>query len=214
LLCVLIACGTLGAIHALQVKKSAESLPPPDALATPKPPDFALSAPVPVAKPSPSPSPDEKPTEVPSERPAPAAGSPAPVAKSTPVEAAPRRETTFARKKAEQPAWESVPHDVQQHAQKAFGEAGSSSDDRANTYLWVGRFAQEDNAQKSAKKLEDLGLPATVIPRRGPKGAFYVVFTGPFGQRRVPSVTQWLETQGFSDVHPITLPGANQKVAP
>ena len=212
LLCVLIACGTLGAIHALQVKKSAESLPPPDALATPKPPDFALSAPVPVAKPSPSS--DEKPTEVPSERLAPAAESPAPVAKSTPVEAAPRRETTFARKKAEQPAWESVPHDVQQHAQKAFGEAGSSSDDRANTYLWVGRFAQEDNAQKSAKKLEDLGLPATVIPRRGPKGAFYVVFTGPFGQRRVPSVTQWLETQGFSDVHPITLPGANQKVVP
>ncbi len=90
LLCVLIACGTLGAIHALQVKKSAESLPPPDALATPKPPDFALSAPVPVAKPSPSP--DEKPAEVTSERPAPAAESPAPVPKSTPVEAAPRRD--------------------------------------------------------------------------------------------------------------------------
>ncbi len=209
LLCVLIACGTLGAMRAMQVKKSAESLPPPDALATPKPPDFALS--VPFAEPSP----DGKSADVTPEKPAPAAESSAPVAaKSTPVEAPPRRETTFARKKAEQPAQESVPHDVQQHAQKAFGEAGSSSDDRANTYLWVGRYAQEDNAQKSAKKLEDLGLPATVIPRRGPKGAFYVVFTGPFGQKRVPSVTQWLETQGFSDVHPITLPGANQKVAP
>jgi serine/threonine protein kinase len=213
LLCALIACGTLGAMHAMQVQKSAESLPPPDALATPKPPDFALSVPVPVAEPSPPL--DEKPAEVTPEKPAPAAESPVSVAaKSTPVEAAPRRETTFARKKAEQPVQESVPHDVQQHAQKAFGEAGSSSDDRTNTYLWVGRYAQEDNAQKSAKKLEDLGLPATVIPRRGPKGAFYVVFTGPFGQKRVSSVTQWLETQGFSDVHPITLPGANQKVAP
>src|SRR5271155_2621737 len=43
LLTVLMICGALGAMHGMQVKKSAESLPPPDALATPKPPDFALS---------------------------------------------------------------------------------------------------------------------------------------------------------------------------
>ena len=209
LLCVLIACGTLGAMRAMQVKKSAESLPPPDALATPKPPDFALS--VPFAEPSP----DGKSADVTPEKPAPAAESSAPVAaKSTPVEAhrvarphLPGRRPSNRPRSPCRTTCSSTP-------KRRLAKLARPRTTARTPYLWVGRYAQEDNAQKSAKKLEDLGLPATVIPRRGPKGAFYVVFTGPFGQKRVPSVTQWLETQGFSDVHPITLPGANQKVAP
>jgi hypothetical protein len=104
-----------------------------------------------------------------------------------------------------------VTPDVQQRSDKATSDLSSATGNDASTYLWVGRYALEDRAQKAAKKIQDLGLPVTVIPRHNATGDFFLVVTGPFGGQRVASVTQWLETQGFSNVHPFTLPGANHK---
>jgi len=72
----------------------------------------------------------------------------------------------------------------------------------------VGRYEREERAQAAAKKIEDLGLPVSVIPRRSPTGEFYVVFTGPFGPDRVTSVIDWLKTQGFLGARPVNNPVA------
>jgi hypothetical protein len=42
-----------------------------------------------------------------------------------------------------------------------------------------------------------------VMPRQNDKGKFFVVLTGPFGAQRMPSVLQWLQTQGFPNAHPV-----------
>jgi serine/threonine protein kinase len=99
-----------------------------------------------------------------------------------------------------------VPSDVQKRADRAFSQAETAEGENRRSYLWVGRFGKEDGAQKAAKKIEDLGLPVVVMPRHGPNGEFFVVFSGPFNGNRVPSVTQWLESQGFRNVRPIREP--------
>jgi len=202
---VLLTCGVLAALQAAKIKKEAEALPPPAPLAAPKPPDFALTG----AGEAPS---EAKPAAANAVTPAPAKSPEARAPKPALAEAPPRRESAVQKQPESQgqnSGTRSAPQDVQQRAQKAFGETPPSGES-ASTYLVVGRFGQEDRAQKAAKKLEDLGLPATVLPRRGPKGEFYVVFTGPFGAARVSSVTQWLQTQGFPDAHPFTLPGVQK----
>jgi serine/threonine protein kinase len=207
---LLLVGGVLATLRGMAIKNQAESLPAPAPLATPKPPDVALSIPV-AAAPQPV---GEKPAEAKAEEPAPAKSALTDSAKPVPIETPRRRESVPLKRQAELSPQDVAPRDVQQRAQKAFGEGSgspSSPADNASTYLIVGRYVQEERAQKSAKKLEDLGLPATVLPRRGPKGEFYLVFTGPFGAARVSSVTQWLETQGFPDAHPFTLPGLLQK---
>jgi hypothetical protein len=42
-----------------------------------------------------------------------------------------------------------------------------------------------------------------VVPRHNEKGEFFVVVTGPFGAQRVPSVIEWLQTQGFPNVRQV-----------
>ena len=51
-------------------------------------------------------------------------------------------------------------------------------------YIWVNRFPRQTGAQNAAKKIEDMGLPATVIPRHNPANSteFFVVLSGPFSQ--------------------------------
>jgi len=71
------------------------------------------------------------------------------------------------------------------------------------SYLWVGRFENEGRAQGAARKIEGLGLPATVVPRHNENGPFWVVLTGPFGAKRVPSVIEWLQAQGFPNVRQV-----------
>jgi hypothetical protein len=90
--------------------------------------------------------------------------------------------------------------DLRQRAAGLLGATQPAATGTANkdsSYVWVGRFQVESRAQDAAKKIEDLGLPAFVIPRHTDNGDFFVVFTGPFGAKRMPSVLQWLETQGF-----------------
>lgn len=227
------AVGVLGGLRAMGVKQSAERLPPPPRIAAPKPPELALNSspgnpavektnPPPVETKRPRIDPkgaaaEQKPTEA----------QPIPVIRSDGTPAGPRvraqqeraaasaallrREGASSNKTSQQQARAGATPDVQQRSDKATGDLSSATGNDASTYLWVGRYALEDRAQKAAKKIQDLGLPVTVIPRHNAAGEFFLVVTGPFGGQRVASVTQWLETQGFSNVHPFTLPGANQK---
>jgi serine/threonine protein kinase len=78
------------------------------------------------------------------------------------------------------------------------------ANDRVPNYVWVGRYEREERAQDVSRRISDLGLPVAVVPRRGLTGQVYVVVSGPFGPDRVTSVVDWLKTQGFAGVHPLS----------
>ena len=105
-----------------------------------------------------------------------------------------------------------TPQEIQERTDR-YGEdapvAMPPVNDHTPSYLWVGRFGQEDSAQYTARKIEDLGLPVAVIPRHSARGEFFVVLTGPFGPERVASVMEWLKAQGFSNVRLVKNPLAS-----
>ena len=188
--------------------KSAEQLPPPTQMPAPKAPEFALVIPRP-------PTPDGAATESKPGAPAPARST---VAKRTPARSvaavlaspqpiAPFKKPETADSKLEPPA------DVQRRAEKAFGEANSAAAKNGSKYLWIGRYQKQDRAQAAEKRIKELGLDVTVVTRHGQAGEFYVVFAGPFGVKRVPSVMEWLKTQGFAGVHEVAPPAKNQNLS-
>jgi serine/threonine protein kinase len=202
-----IVLGAAAASRWAAAAKSAEQLPPPAHLPAPKPPQFALVIPTPpapaldasVAEPKPSlavPVRDSaaKPKLAKAVAAAPPPGQPISSAR-TPAQAAPREE---------------APTDVQRRAEKAFGETGPAATMNGSKYLWIGRYQRQDRAQAAEKKIKDLGLDVTVVTRHGAAGEFYVVFAGPFGAKRIPSVMEWLKTQGFAGVHAVAAPTGNQ----
>ncbi|MGB0034755.1 MAG: protein kinase [Candidatus Acidiferrales bacterium] len=197
----LLILAVLGGLHAKEIQDTADQLPPPEHLALPKPPEFGFGGSVAAAQPASFAPAETKPSG--SEK------SPArTAAKPAPTTAAPAKNASLT------PAPGTVPQDVQQRAQKAFGESSSVAPETGLSYLWVGRFDSEDRAQAVAKKIKDLGLPVIVIPRHNLNGKFFVVFTGPFGASRVSSVMQWLESQGFHNVRAYKNPVDNQRVYP
>ena len=116
--------------------------------------------------------------------------------------------------------------DVQQRADSAFKEQASAPSEPADepnpplgsvlrgkgpSYIWVGRYEREDRAQDASRKIQGLGLPSVVVPRRGPEGQGYIVFTGPFTPDRLPSVIDWLKTQGFPFVREVKAMTASQR---
>jgi serine/threonine protein kinase len=111
-----------------------------------------------------------------------------------------------------------APAAVQRRADAAFGEPGTLSvppvNDHSPSYLWIGRFETEDRAQVTAKKVEDLGLPVVVIPRRTSIGRFFLVLSGPFGPERVGSVMEWLKEQGFHGIRVLKNPLRNGRLVP
>jgi serine/threonine protein kinase len=217
LLGAFIVLGALAGLRWAAVAKSAEELPPPERMTAPKPPGFAFevptaSAPPVAAQPTGTTSAGRKATT--------------PVAGKSPAEPSsknkPKAEGASSRpghKPASSPtsqtpqtaAKSEAPKDVQQRAEKAFGETAADMKAKGNvaTYLWVGRFQREDRAKAAAKKIEDLGLPVHIVPRHGSGGDVYVLFAGPFAAKRVSSVTEWLKTQGFEGVHAVAGPAAN-----
>jgi len=72
----------------------------------------------------------------------------------------------------------------------------------------------EYRAQETAKKIEDLGLPAAVVPRRNPNGEFFVVLCGPVAPNKIPDVLPQLESLGFSDIRQIRNLILDQKLNP
>lgn len=207
---------------------TAENQPPPPALALPKVPESALDAVPLIALPAraaaPQPAADASPTP-PASKDATPAPSTAESTNSTPVAAPPKPATDAAtraeaaaaprvdpapmKKPQQQAPRNEAPADVQARADQAFGDAEKSN---APKYLWIGRFAREDKAQATAKKLEDLGLPVAVIPKPALMGKAYVVFAGPVGAKRVPSVLEWLKAQGFENVRAVDPPAVNSNL--
>jgi hypothetical protein len=112
---------------------------------------------------------------------------------------------------------------VQQRADAAFGENSAGNTNQAAnagtnmqppmgsvlpgkgpSYIFVGHYEREDRAQDASRKIEGLGLTSIVIPRRGENGQKgFAVLTGPFPPGRIPSVIDWLRTQGFNEVREV-----------
>ncbi|HXA56370.1 MAG TPA: protein kinase [Candidatus Acidoferrum sp.] len=129
----------------------------------------------------------------------------------------------------------SAPADVQQRADSAFKESAPATSNQTATnasqnaapqmgsvlrgggpsYIWVARFDREDRAQDASRRIQGLGLPSVVVPRRelGGKQA-YVVFTGPVAPARIPSEIDWLKTQGFPNVREVKGLGLGQANIP
>ncbi len=83
---------------------------------------------------------------------------------------------------------------------------GSVLRGNAPSYIWVARFDREDRAQDASRRIQGLGLPSVVIPRRmeaGKRG--FIVLSGPFPPARITSVIDWLRTQGFKGVREIKI---------
>lgn len=219
LLLAIAALATLGGLHWKEVLETAARIPPQMELPPPKPPDFTLE-PVPAQSADTSPAEPETVNSAPAKSPTPQEPKPTiaekPSAsletKSSEAEVPPHAETAPVKKPSEPTASDTPPPDVQERAEKAFGETGNANNAKGGggqTYLFVGRYGREQAAQDAAKKIEGLGLAVTVVPRHGPAGEFYIVYTGPFGAKRIPDVMQWLEARGFMNVRPVKRPNGN-----
>jgi serine/threonine protein kinase len=220
LLGALLVVGGYAGWHYYPVVQATMNLAPPAAPAPPLPPDFALdttAAAKPAAEPAPaqaqaaapvpadarSDSDADKSAETDSETPAPAKPAPA---------SAPHASVSV---KNQNPGSGVAAKPKQHPASEEFGENEPVSqppvNDHTPSYLWVGRFEREEKAQSAAKKIQDLGLPVTVVPRPSLTGQVYVVVTGPYGPERVESAMDYLKTQGFSDVRLIKNPLGGQR---
>jgi len=229
----LLLCGaTFAGTRWPELKQRAQQiLLPPPSPAAPKPPDFALtsaeSATAPAAPRSDTAQADSAQPDIPdtaaaqttSTEPARAESKEEKPAASAalPAEAKPAKHLappTPGEEKAEPPSdtQGASSENVPKTPHKSYAQAGQvmtpALNDHMASYVWVGRYEREERAQAAAKKIEDLGLPVSVIPRRSPTGEFYVVFTGPFGPDRVTSVIDWLKTQGFLGARPVNNPVA------
>jgi serine/threonine protein kinase len=117
-----------------------------------------------------------------------------------------------------------APADVQQRADAAFKEnqsetilkadqagdtgqqpqpLGSVLRGKGPSYIWVARYDREDRAQDASRKIQGFGLTSVVMPRHSDTGQYYIVLTGPFPPARIPSVIDWLKTQGFPNVREV-----------
>jgi hypothetical protein len=195
LLGAMLVVGALGGLHWLGVVQAARRISPPEAAAPPKPPDFAYEHPaLPPAAPVVA-----EPT-APVAKPVAHVKTPAPEpAKPVPPDVFPRMETGPVRKNL--------------HGNTGNPAKGRTSDPviTNSMYLWVGRFEREDKAQAAAKKVEDLQLPAAIVPRSFGSSKFFAVFCGPIDAKRAVVITEKLEAKGFSNVRQVSNPMAGSK---
>jgi serine/threonine protein kinase len=127
------------------------------------------------------------------------------------------RALSAASKKASPNPANRAPAAVQQRANAAFGESTLSVppvNNKSPRFLLIGRFNTEDRAQERARKVEGLGLPVIVIPRRMAGREFFIVLSGPFGPERVESVMEWLKEQGFAGIRVLKDPMRNGRLVP
>jgi serine/threonine protein kinase len=195
LLGALLVISALGALHWRGVAQAANKLLPPSAAEPPKPPEFAYEHPAP-----PSVAPVVVETKPPAAKIATRTKAPAlEPAKPAAPDVFPRMETGPVRKNF---------HASTSNSAKS---PGSDSVITNSMYLWVGRFEREDKAQAAAKKLEDLHLPASIVPKSLGSIKYFAVFCGPIDSKRVGAVSERLEAKGFSNVRPVSNPFAGSK---
>jgi Protein kinase domain len=216
--------------RAWQIDQAIEFTSPPAARPAPAPPDFALDT-VRMTKPAaalapaaaaPAPA-DQSASAAPSADTKPDADQTAnadsqPPAPAQPALAETKPQPNAARQPspAKSPVGQAFANKLdQRRTGQGYGENEPVSqppvNDHTPSYLWVGRFEREDKAQGTAKKIEDLGLPVTVVPRQGDTGQFFIVVTGPYGPERVESAMDYLKTQGFANVRLIKNPMGGQR---
>jgi hypothetical protein len=68
----------------------------------------------------------------------------------------------------------------------------------------VNRFPREVGAQNAAKKIEDMGLPVSIIPRHNPitDDDFFVVLSGPYSAAKIAGIIEQLKSIGFEGAKP------------
>jgi len=199
LLGALLVIGVLSALHCLGVVQAANKLSPPSAAAPPKPPDFAYEYPAPPPAPPPV-APVVEGTKPPVAKIVAHTKAPAPEpARPAAPDIFPRMETGPVRKNSRAGAANSTK------------SPGSDSVITNSMYVWVGRFEREDKAQAAAKKVEDLQLPASIVPKSLGSVKYYAVFCGPIDSKRVGAVSERLEAKGFLNVRPVSNPFAGSK---
>jgi serine/threonine-protein kinase len=206
--CILTA--TAMGMHWMAVSRTAWNLPPPSRLAPPAPPEFAGDKQ--EAQPSTTRSGQSRPN-APKREPSIAASQSEAVPRSSIASA--NIPASTSQSQASPPGTVLPPSgDKQQRGTPDLGAVTVSPNASGGTYLWIGRFAMEYRARETAKKIEDLGLPAAVVPRRNPNGEFFVVLCGPFAPKKIPDVLPQLESQGFSDIRQIRNLILDQKLNP
>jgi len=223
LLLALLIVGAYAGWHLWQIDQVIEFTPPPTISRIPVPPDFALGVdtesdspvsqlPAAAAPSAPAKSDSDKTTSAANSEAA-ASAKPAPAPAKSAAEPPSNPSGEAVPPKTQAPVTVAAPR-VAQRRVRGFGENEPVDqppvNDHTPSYLWIGRFEREDKAQSIAKKIEDLGLPVTVVPRRGLTGEFYIVVTGPYGPERVESAMDYLKTQGFANVRLIKNPGGQQ----
>ena len=179
---------TFGANRALNVEKAADRISPPPASPAPKPPAFAFRVPA-----------------------APAKHAVAKPSLPPPPEVFPRVEYGRGKLPKQKAANSAAQTGAQQSGEKFSQQQESAQKANEPAYLLVGRFGREDRAQGVSKRLEDLNLPAIVLPRKTPQGEAFFVLTGPYQGSRLQNVKRQLEEQGFINVHPVRPGEANQE---
>jgi hypothetical protein len=210
----IVAAGASGMRWA-SVSRAEKNLTAPPSPAAPPPPDFALEKYEPrsvagVVRPQPArevseDAPESEATASGRRTEATRESSPSPssvTAGSSAALAAPMAQTPSAASAAAvtgAPPAAATPYRASMQA----GAAAFTANAAGLTYLWVGRFQQEEGAQEAAKKIEDLGLPTMVVPRRNPNGEVFVVLSGPYGPKKAPDAMQQLESLGFANIRAI-----------
>jgi serine/threonine protein kinase len=71
-------------------------------------------------------------------------------------------------------------------------------------YVFVNRFPRQVGAENAAKKVEDMGLRVTVIPRHNPitDKDFFVVLSGPYSAAKIGGIIEQLKGRGFAEARP------------
>jgi Protein kinase domain len=171
----------LAGARSARIRRTSAAIPPPAPLPAPEPPAFAFDIPArPAAEPK---------------------APPVEAAQPKPVPPKPAKRLTL---KPTEPAL--PPQDVQQRADKAFGEKQRGKSLAATSdhpgFIWVSRFERQDRAQDAARKVRDLGgFQARVATRWDSTGKFFVVWAGPVASKSLPDSLDWLHAQGFAKAH-------------
>jgi serine/threonine protein kinase len=114
---------------------------------------------------------------------------------SSPVPPIPNRTASAVSAPAETAAVETA---------RASGGPGAPAAKGGGGYVWVNRFPHEVGAQNAAKKVEDLGLPVSIIPRHNPitDDDFFVVLSGPYSAAKIGGIIEKLKSIGFEGAKP------------